>query len=216
MDEQQAAPPPHHEEKRRSWLPALAAILILLLLAAAGYAWWKWQQCEKQHTKDTATRAALQAQVTELAKQLNKAKQSSSNSSAHTSANTGTCSPQVAITQSLKDNLSAAVSSQNYAADAGYMASQVNLVIAASEKGGLETPTQAVTDMDYLKDGTDPWNFNLPQATLTPWQNGFYKQYFSGTFFAGKAANNKVVSYGFDTCGKVNQVFMAADASLLN
>ena len=120
------------------------------------------------------------------------------------------------ISASLKENTAAAISSGNTAALEGYMASSVNVVIAGSEKSGAETAAQAVSDLSYLNAGTAPWNFSVPAATLTTWQNGSYKQYFgANTTIVGESANSYVVSFGVNTSGKIDTVFMSASADQL-
>ena len=96
------------------------------------------------------------------------------------------------------------------------MASAVNVVFAASEKGGEVTPAQAVTDLEYVNSGaTAPWDFNLSDTTLAGYKAGFYVQYFEGVVYVGKSDNNYVVSFGFDTCGKINRIFVSAAEDLL-
>lgn len=120
------------------------------------------------------------------------------------------------ISAALKENTAAAINSGNTAALEGYMATSVNVVIAASEKTGAETAAQAVSDLSYLNSGTMPWNFSVAAATLTAWQNGFYKQYFGADkTIVGESANKYVVSFGVNTSGKIDTVFMAASADLL-
>lgn len=120
-----------------------------------------------------------------------------------------------AISDSLKENIAAAIQSQNTAALEGYMADSVTVVIAASEKGGAETAAQAVSDLDYLKNGTSPWNFALAPDVLTNYGNGFYKQYFGDRTVVGKSDNDYVVSFHVNDSGKIDTVFMSINADLL-
>lgn len=121
----------------------------------------------------------------------------------------------ITISDALKSNIAAAISSGNTAALEGYMASSVNVVIAASDKTGSESPAQAVTDLGYLSAGTDPWNFNLSAATLTTFKNGFYGQYFGNGTYVGESTNKYVVSFGINASGKIATIFMAQNAELL-
>ncbi|HSX00234.1 MAG TPA: hypothetical protein VLH38_04325 [Patescibacteria group bacterium] len=200
---------PH--ENRHIWPKTLAVIILLLLLAAAGWLAWQLKQCKDEDKKTTVTNTQLEQKVASLNKQLVTTKATASNSASTSSAACAVTS----IPQSLKDNMADAVKSKNYAALAGYMASPVTVVIAASEKGGSESPAQAVADMAYLSGATDPWNFALPSGTTDVWAAHFYKQYFTGMFYTGEAASHHVVSLQVDSCGKISSVFMAADATLL-
>jgi len=125
------------------------------------------------------------------------------------------CSGRAVASGSLKENIAAAISSKNTAALEGYMATSVNVVVAASEKGGFETPTQAVQDLSYLNAATDPWNFDLSASTMNTWIGGPYKSYISGTSYAGLAKNKYVVSFDFNSCNKINLVFMSVSSDLL-
>jgi hypothetical protein len=167
----------------------------------------------------------LQKQVSDLNKQLT-AKAATPSASPKPSASatpvsvilTPTpvpCAGRAVASGSLKENIAAAISSKNTAALEGYMASSVNVVVAASEKSGFETPTQAVQDLSYLNAATDPWNFDLSASTMNTWIGGSYKSYISGTSFAGLAANKYVVSFDFNSCNKINLVFMSVSSDLL-
>lgn len=211
---------PVHESERpvpprssRSHMLRLGmVVLIVLLMLAAGWLAWLVRECRADHQRAAATNTQLQSKIDGLTKQLAAAKKSSS---ATTNASDMPACRNVAVSQDLKDNITAAVSSKNYAALAGYMAAAVNVVIAASEKGGTETPTQAVADMAYLGTGTEPWNFTPPAADMAAFRAGDYKQYFPADAYVGEAANHLTVSFGFDDCAKIDQVFMAATSDLL-
>jgi cell division protein FtsB len=192
--------------RRRRSSPSLVILLCLLLLgvgAAAGYMWRDQNAKDSAKTKQ-AEITALQAKNTKLEKDLAEAKKESSASTASKRPN-----------QAALDNIKAAIVSGNTAALAGYMASTVRVIIAASEGVGDRTPTQAINDLEYIDNATDPWNFDLPAATLTEYQTGDYKQYFPTTAYVGKSANNYVISFQFDNAGKINGIFMTNSASLL-
>ena len=95
------------------------------------------------------------------------------------------------------------------------MAASVNVILAASEAYGPQTPTQAIKDLDYLNSATDPWDFALSSTTLAKYQSGDYKQYFPTTALVGQSANDYVVSFQFDSSGKINGIFMTVSADLL-
>lgn len=106
------------------------------------------------------------------------------------------------------ENIKASITSENTAALEGYMAASVNVILAATEAYGPRTPTEAVGDVDYVKDGTD-WDFALPAATLDAYQAGDYKQYFPETALVGKSAEGHVISFQFNDSGKISGIFMS-------
>ena len=215
MEEPQPVQQPVLKPKKKMSGQAVAvSAVVIILLAVIGYLAWQLKISMDQSAAYTADKKQLQSKVDDLAKQLADAKVSKSTSTGSDVTPTP-CQTQTTISQSLKDNIAAAVSSKNTAALESYMASSVNVAVAASGKTGAETPAQAVTDLDYLSSGTAPWNFNLPAATLSSFKAGAYKKYFEGTVYVGESANKYVVSFGFDTCGKINQVFMAVNVDLL-
>ena len=178
-------------------------VLILVVVAILGFTGWYVIRANG-NAKDTLSLAA----GTNVAVK-GKAKKT-------TPTTTKTVAPKPVISDSLKQNTSDAVSSGNTAALQGYMATSVNVVIAGSEKTGAETSAAAVKDLDYLNSGTAPWNFALDSTTLTTYQSGAYKQYFTaGSTIVGQAANGYVVSFGVNAGGKIDTVFMSASTDQL-
>lgn len=117
---------------------------------------------------------------------------------------------------SVKENVQAAVSSQNYAALESTMASTVKVIIAASEGVGDRSPAQAVKDLEYLNSATLPWDFDLPAATVSDWQSGDYATYFpESSRIIGRAAGGQVVSFTFNSSGKITTIFMSTSDDLL-
>lgn len=113
-------------------------------------------------------------------------------------------------------NIKESITSGNTAALEGYMATSVNVIIAASEGVGVSTPAVAVSNITtFIADATAPWNFELAASVLSSYGQGSYKQYFPSTALVGKSANNKVISFGFDASTKINTVFLSASDSLL-
>jgi hypothetical protein len=182
-------------------------ILVLLLVAvgaAAGY-FYRDMGAKDDDKARQAEISALKTSNTALTKELAEAKEAGSDESAAAKR------PSAATLE----NIEAAVKSGNYAALVGYSANTVKVTLAASEGIGNRTPAQMANDVKYLDSGTDPWNFDLPATTIDGYQTGDYKQYFPDTAFVGKSANDYVVSFQFDSAGKINGVFMAADDSIL-
>ena len=203
------------DRKRKPWKKIGIIALIVIIIALLGFVLWQWKLCADGHVKDEADKKALQAKIDDLTKQLAAAK-TKANTGDSSSDKSGVCTAQVALTQSLKDNIAAAITSKNTAALEGYMATAVNVVFAATEKGGNVTPAQAVTDLEYVNSGaTAPWNFSLSEATINSYKAGFYATYFDGVVHVGRSANSYVVSFGFDTCGKINRIFVIPSEDLL-
>lgn len=209
-----AQPPKNSDTSEHKSKPVgkivIIVVIVLLLLAVAWLAWQLWV-CLDHDGKVNTENQQLKTQVEQLKKQLSDAQSSASTHTAQPAA----CTTGIAASQSLKENIEAAITSKNTAALQGYMASSVTVVIAASEKGGSESAAAATKDVEYTYNGTAPWNFSLSTATINTYKAGFYKQYFPDNAYVGKAANDHVVSFGFDCNGKINLIFMAADESLL-
>jgi cytoskeletal protein RodZ len=202
--------PKQAKSKKLSKNALLMLLLVILLLAGNGALAWQYKKASDDKKQADKKSAQLSSQVDNLTKELAEAKQSTAQSSGSTS-NT-TCS----IPSATKENVEAAITSKNTAALQGYMASQVNVVFAASEKGGKVSAAQAVTDLDYVNsNGESPWDFSLSSATLDSYKAGFYKQYFEEPAIVGKASNGLVVVFHFNKDCKIDMVFVAANAELL-
>lgn len=204
MDQTQpAAPAPQvrrSKDVKGKMITFLAVLVLLAAGAAAGYYYRDMQAKDDAKAAETQI-AALKTDKSKLEKDLAAAKKTSGEETA----------AGIRPSTATLDNIEASVKSGNYAALVGYSASTVKVIIAASEGVGDRTPTQAASDIAYLDTGTDPWDFNLSAATLNGYQTGNYKQYFPETAFVGKAANGYVVSFQFDSAGKINGIFMAAN-----
>jgi uncharacterized protein (UPF0333 family) len=188
--------------KQEGFAP-LEALLLLVIVSVIGFASW-YVISSKNSANNSYNHAAS---VNTAAK--NAAKKS-------TTKTTPVASPSASpITAALKENAAAAIDSKNTAALEGYMASSVNVVVAGSEHNVNDTAVQAVTELDYFKDSVSPWNFSLDAATLTSYKNGFYGQFFGTNTIVGKSTDGMVVAFGVNGAGKIDKVFMVAQASLL-
>lgn len=214
MDENQQLPTKPTEKKTsksksvKKVLSAIIVIALLLLAAGAGYYWGDKQAkdtSDKTLTEKELLIKQLQDDKTKLEAELAAAKDSTSETETVT-----TC-PSDTLTANIKD----AVQSQNYAALEGYMADTVNVILAASEGLGPRTPTEAVADMNYLSGGTGTWDFTLPAEELSSYAAGFYTTYFPADAYVGKAANNYLVSFTFDTDCKISGVFITGQTDIL-
>jgi hypothetical protein len=188
----------------------IASVIInILLLALLGWMWWQLKVCMDNEATLQKEKTDLQSQVQTLKEQL---------AAKGAAAETTPCDST--ITQALKDNIKDAVNSDNTAALEGYMASSVKVIIAASEFGQDRTPAQAITDMNYIQSSSG-WIFALSPATISGYLGGSYGtgspgvNYFTATTYFGKASDDKLVAFNFDSCAKINQVFMSASADLL-
>lgn len=189
-------------KKGKSWLPWLLAVIVLG--AAAGYLGLLLNTSSNQ-------KSVLEAEVKDLKQQL-EADNTKLNAS-NTATEEVACSNIPSDT--MKENIKAALDSKNTAAFATYFTNPVNFVLAASEKGGDETPDQAAASMDYANTATGPWDFSLPQATLDIYAAGGYKAYFNDHTYVGKADSSHVAAFNFDCNGKIKQVFISPSDDLL-
>lgn len=201
-------PKPANKNNKKKWL--LTLLILVLIAGGAGAYWWRDNQAKAdQAAKQTEIsklendKAELESEVDELKKQLADEKSKNTEESATT--------PSAETLQNIQD----AITSGNTAALEGYMASTVRVIFAASEGVGDRAPMQAVSDLAYLKGATDPWDFDLPAATLSNYASGDYAQYFPEGALVGKSANGYVISFTFDDTGKINGIFVSSDASLL-
>ncbi len=116
------------------------------------------------------------------------------------------------------DNIEASITSGNTAALEGYMATSVNVIIAASEGLGAKTSAEAVTSItSFITLDTTSWDydFTLSASTLSSYNKGSYSQYFPSNAVVGKASSKKVISFSFDCNAKISTVFLAANEALL-
>lgn len=191
-------------KKSKHVIVLVLGILDIILLALSAWLGWQWYALQQQHQSLLVTNTELSAHIVELTKKINTLE-----GTPDESACDGTVSNEI------KTTIRSAVESHNFAPLETYITNPVPVIIAASDGVGDRTPAQAITDLAYVNSGTLPWDFNLPAATLSALDAGFYTDYFDTTTYVGKASNNMVVAFNFDDCGKINQIFMAASIDLL-
>lgn len=182
----------------------LEAVLLLVIVVVVGFASWY-----VVHSKNSANNSYNNAA------NVNTAAKNAAKKATTAKTNPVAAPAPPAISAALKENAAAAIDSKNTAALEGYMASSVNVIVAGSEHNVTDTPAQAVAELDYFKDSVSPWNFSLDAATLTSYKNGSYGTYFGTNTIVGKSTDGMVVAFGVNASGKINVVFMAAQASLL-
>lgn len=193
-------------QKKGHVLIWILVIFNILLLAAGAWLGWQWYTLTQQKQALETANSSLLAEMAELKLKTAAAPEEAAPASP-------ACDGSVA--DSLKTAIRTAVDSHNYAPLEAHMTNPVTVILAASEGVGPRTPAQAVSDLAYLNNGTSPWDFNLPAATLASLDAGFYTAYFDSNTYVGKANDGVVGAFDFDNCGKINQIFMSADISLL-
>lgn len=198
-------------QKNNSKTKWVILILILLMLAGIGGTYWfmgkKYSDMKKQ--KDDQI-GQLEQSKKDLEKQLAEAKSSAQDSEEEVEK-PACSSPSVDDVE----NIEASITSGNTAALEGYMATKVNVILAASEGIGERTPAQAVSDITSFINGAGAWDFNLPEATIDSYAGAFYAQYFPEGAVVGKSASSKVISFSFDCNGKIKTVFLSSSADIL-
>ena len=205
---EEVAEPHHVPQKKKSGKgkKLLLWLLVLILIAGAAAAGWYYRdlQAKDDEKVSFAIIAELQAKNRSLEKELTAAK---------AAAAAATSTPKQPSQEEL-DNIEAAVKSGNYAALEQLMASKVTVIIVASEGIGARTPTQAVSDLKYIDNGTDPWSCGTKtEAILGGFPQENYEQWFPHEQQEGlvcKSANGYVVSFIFDENGKIKNITMAA------
>jgi len=191
----------------------LAIIITIVLIGSVAGAtyWWRDKTAKDFEKTLNSDISVLKKAKASLEKQIADGKDGGV-------SNLPTPCSEIAPEASVIENIQLSITSGNTAALEGYMASSVDVILAASEAYGAQTPTQAIADISsFLTDDINSWdyNFSLPAVTLNTYKQGGYAQYFSATSVVGKAANNHVISFSFDCLGKIDTVFLTGNANLL-
>lgn len=188
----------------------LTLLVIVLMGASAGAAYMYRDNSAKDTEKEQSDQiAALKIDKKKLEKEL-------ANVSEGDESIVG-C-PAIAPNLTALDNIKASITSANTAALEGYMATSVNVILAASEAYGPQTPAQAIADISsFLGDDNAAWDydFSLPAATIDSYQNGDYDEYFTDISVIGKNGQNKVISFSFNCEAKIGTVFMSSSEDIL-
>lgn len=196
-------------KKSKKINPMYLRLLALTVAGAAVLGVYFWQNNEISKVRDDYETqiSDLQDEISVLQKKL---KSSDPTKDSDKKVTKSTVSSEV------KENVSAAISSKNTAALESYMADSVRVVLAASEGIGDRTPAQAVADLDYFNSATEPWDFDLPSATLADWRTGDYASYFPESLaVVGRSANGYVVVFKFNASEKITDIFMAVNDDIL-
>ncbi len=175
--------------------------LVVLLLAGSGYLWIQLSSSKKEVDDLKKKNQALQSQI-----DLQKGEEPKKDDGDDKTACTYT--PAAAF----KDNIKAALDSENTAAFATYVTNPVKYVLAASEMGGNRTPEQAATDLEYTNSATGPWSY----VTTHDYGTGDYADYFGDNTLVLKSTDGMVVAFEFNCDGsKITEIFVAPDEELL-
>ncbi len=205
---------------RRSFLNkclfVVTLFIILFGISASGIYWWRDKIATDSENKQATTISTLQKTISSLSTRLKeeKAKNATDSTSSDTDTDSNSCTP-VAPAYSVLENIQASITSGNTAALEGYMASSVNVILAATEAYGPQTPTQAVGDITDFISGESGWDFSLPASVLSSYGKGGYGQYFTNIDVVGKSANSKVISFLFDCNSKISTVLLVSNEDLL-
>ncbi len=185
----------------------LIGLIIVALLAgtfALGYA----IRAEDEHDIPGEQQAKindLEAQVTKLKNDLEAATTASDKS-------TETTIPD----QETRDMITSAINARQVVNIKEHLLNKVFVIHAASEGMGGRTPSQAIKDISAdIENSKTPWDFDLSSETLDKYSSGDYAEYFPAGGLVGESADGTVVSFTFNTAGKISVIFIAADSSLL-
>lgn len=197
--------------------PFFFILLILMLMAAAAGATYVWRVKVANDLEKTkiVQISSLDNEITSLKSQLV--------SAATVTKTPGcliddivACTPVMPSTITI-ENIKASITSGNTAALEGYMATDVTVILAATEAYGSQTPTQAVSDItSFISGAKTPWNFLLAASILSSYGKGGYGKYFTNIDTVGKSADGKVIAFLYDCNGKISTVFMSSSEELLN
>ena len=194
-------------------------VIAVLILAGGGAYLWRNDKASKQDKESADKISSLQNRIDSLEKELaSKTGEISDLTAAKNNSgvnNEDDLASARVPSDVVRENVIESITSDNTAALEGYMASSVHVVYAASSGVFDHTPTQAISDIKYLDDAVDPWDFNLSKSVLGSFETGDYKDYFKDNSVVGKSSDGKVIVFNFNDAGKINAIFMSASADLL-
>jgi len=198
--------------KRQNGKKIIVWLLIIILLASNAVFIALWFRADRDNDKYKKEHNELQQQINDLKAKLTEAKKSD-NAKDSKVAEVIPC--KEVASESLKENIKAALDSKNTAAFQTYTTNPVHYVLAASEYFGDFSPAEAASALEYTHSATGPWDFNLPAPTIASYDAGFYTDYFGPNTYVGRAASGMVVAFDFDCNNKIKSIFVAADEDLL-
>ena len=113
------------------------------------------------------------------------------------------------------ENIRAVLDSGNTAALEGYLADEVNFIIAASECCGPMSALDAIDNMSYISAASGPWA-TTPQVAIDGYRTHFYVDYFPDDALVFSSSDEDPYVISFLVVGdKITQIFIASDYILL-
>lgn len=181
------------------------AIVLIVVLPALGVCYWQSNEAKQQQ-------AAMQKQIDQLKKDKEDLNAAAKKAAAK-KVLADTC--PAGLTAAQIENVHSAVESMNTAALDQLMTANVDFSAAASGKTGSETKTAAINDLSNFLTGVNAsWEWNIAAPTLNTYKTGSYKLYTADDTIYGASIDKHFVSFRV-TCGKIDQVFVAASTDLL-
>ena len=183
----------------------LIGLLVVLLITLPVFGMWYWQ---------STTAKSQQQQLQDQIDQLKKDKEELIKAAKKLQTKKVDTCP-AGLTAAQVENVHASVESMNTAALDQLMTDSVEYVVAASEKGGSETKNAAINDLaSFLVGVNASWEWNIPAPTLANYKAGSYKTFIADDTIFGVSIYKHFVSMRV-TCGKIDQIFVAASSDLL-
>lgn len=198
-----AQEPCNHKNSALKTILILSLVLISMAAAATGGYMWRDKTATDLNSEQSTEIDSLKSAKTNLESQL-------SDKTDELEAAMFTAPLATAL-----ENIKASITSKNTAALEGYMSSSIIAIDGSSFRStGDTTATQVVTRItNFIKDATTPWDFDLTDAVKESYAKLDYKM--SNNLIIGKSANGKVISFTFDSNGKLSSVLLAATDTLL-
>jgi hypothetical protein len=197
---------------------------VVVLAASTGFLGWQYLEKNDSNKEQSARVTTLQDELTTAKKdvsRLNRLLGLEDNSPNPTPIPTTT----PLVSETMAENVAAAIDTMNTAALEGYMADSVYVIYAATEYAGSKTPAEAIADLDYLSGAIGPWDFNLDAATLASYAAGWYGEYFTSSdvyvdedthpHLVGQSSDGYVVSFCINEDGDIDGIFITGSSELL-
>lgn len=96
-----------------------------------------------------------------------------------------------------------------------YLATEVHVLIAATEAAGMLAPAEAVDALSYVARSPESWSFDLHWTAVARFAESSYGEFFPDGVIVGLSTEGPVVALsGAD--GLIDTIFMAAGPELLD
>ncbi len=219
--EKTVAPKP---KAKASGLVVGLSTAVVVLAASTGFLGWQYFEKNNSNKEQSARVTSLQDELATSKKNVSRLNRLLGlDDSDPTPTPTPTATPLVSET--MAENVAAAIDTMNTAALEGYMADSVYVIYAATEYAGDRTPAEAIADLDYLSGAIGTWDFNLDAATLASYAAGWYGDYFTVSdvyvdedthpHLVGQSSDGYVVSFCINEDGDINGIFITGSYELL-